>query len=79
MRGDAVKATRGHGDAGTRRDLADLRSLAERTVIRSVGMDERYCEWYVCMKCKFDLILGGFTYCPSCGRFIDRVVAKRVG
>lgn len=49
------------------------------TVVKSIGWDECYAEWFVCPRCTEMDITDTFAFCPHCGSRLDwsAVLAKK--
>ena len=49
---------------------------------QNTGMDEIYCSWYKCPKCKEEMITQSCHYCPYCGvelSWVDLLQEQKVG
>jgi hypothetical protein len=41
------------------------------TVLKSIGWDDMYVEWFKCPKCTETNLLSTFKFCPDCGAPLD--------
>ena len=37
-------------------------------MLKSLGKEEAYCEWFECNHCGYGDIMEDFKYCPKCGK-----------
>lgn len=47
-------------------------------VLKSIGKDEMYCEWFECPNCGNTRIMENAEYCPDCGLNLENYDTKRI-